>query len=910
MSPQPAQPVNLHKPRTPLIISEPDEDIKPKETPKAATPAPSSPATPVATTEDKKTTPAPTPAASEVVKNPPPQPAVTEEVKSTGGQDKADVAAVSPEQHDAEGKAKKKNRKDILKKADEGNYKALNFDAYSEKPKPTSAPEVSAPAPEEPKEEIKAPVEDEDDDWENKDESELVKLKDKTPGAKPDASSKFPSDMSASIKASIKYPTGIWRPDNTEGTKKYPRDFLMQFEKLCTDRPENLQMLGDVPPRDAERSPQQFRNADRGSQGRGGGGSFRDQRGPQRPMDSMRNGAPPPGFAALPGRAGPRQGLSMRQPRPIIRNVRPAPEFVNPLPPTPGRWEPSSRKRDSSEEEIKLKTATGILNKITEEKFDELSTSLLAVKMTSAELLQKVMTLIFDKALSEPKFGKMYAGLCVKMAAETPDFEPENGEESSKRLTFKRILLNTCQSEFESAFNASKMDSSEQKEKEKDSTASKDEKPDVEKESRSKKRMLGNISFIGELFKVSMLGEKIMHACIKTLMGDLQNSSDDDIEALCRLMTSIGARIDTEAAAAYMEEYFRRMKELQRSNTLSLRIKFMIQTVIELRNQKWISVRENNALNVSKSSDKDIARLAQPASGRQQNQRGTPLRGSQASPATSRVNEPPADQWEVVGGRSNKQRSGPQRTEHQDVRVGMKQTSTPSGRGMSTSRSFEQLSSRASQPERPLAKAVPAKAEKTEEELESATTEILEEFFSSAEIAEAATCIQELKSPHYHHEVVNKLIGVGIEKGEKERELVAELILQLCKDKILTDSQLLQGLDSVFAMLDDIVIDIPQAPAHLAWFIAPLVADDIIPLSFLNRALKPFIESSGAAQAAEIAAEILCNLNQDIPDDKLVELVKKHKLDLLGLLPPDANSKEAAAVFLDKKMLSFLSKAW
>jgi translation initiation factor 4G len=38
-----------------------------------------------------------------------------------------------------------------------------------------------------------------------------------------------------------------------------------------------------------------------------------------------------------------------------------------------------------------------------------------------------------------------------------------------------------------------------------------------------KKTMLGNITFIGELYKIGMLREKIMHECITRLFGDMQN---------------------------------------------------------------------------------------------------------------------------------------------------------------------------------------------------------------------------------------------------------------------------------------------------------------------------------------------------------------------------------------------------
>ena len=36
---------------------------------------------------------------------------------------------------------------------------------------------------------------------------------------------------------------------------------------------------------------------------------------------------------------------------------------------------------------------------------------------------------------------------------------------------------------------------------------------------KTKKRMLGNITFIGELYKKQMLRDRIMHFCIMRLLG-------------------------------------------------------------------------------------------------------------------------------------------------------------------------------------------------------------------------------------------------------------------------------------------------------------------------------------------------------------------------------------------------------
>ena len=56
--------------------------------------------------------------------------------------------------------------------------------------------------------------------------------------------------------------------------------------------------------------------------------------------------------------------------------------------------------------------------------------------------------------------------------------------------------------------------------------------------------MLGNIRFIGELYKQKMLTEKIMHECLIKLLGDIENPEEDVVECLCVLMSTIGQAID------------------------------------------------------------------------------------------------------------------------------------------------------------------------------------------------------------------------------------------------------------------------------------------------------------------------------------------------------------------------------
>ena len=56
---------------------------------------------------------------------------------------------------------------------------------------------------------------------------------------------------------------------------------------------------------------------------------------------------------------------------------------------------------------------------------------------------------VFDKALSEPTFSALYAQLCLHLSSELPDFTEPNEEGKPQKVTFRRIILNKCQSEFE-----------------------------------------------------------------------------------------------------------------------------------------------------------------------------------------------------------------------------------------------------------------------------------------------------------------------------------------------------------------------------------------------------------------------------------------------------------------------------
>jgi translation initiation factor 4G len=84
-----------------------------------------------------------------------------------------------------------------------------------------------------------------------------------------------------------------------------------------------------------------------------------------------------------------------------------------------------------------------------------------------------------------------------------------------------------------------------------------------------------------------MLTERIMHECINKLLGEYQNPDEEDLEALCKLMSTIGEMIDHPRSKVHMDIYFDLIQKLSANSKLSSRIRFILEDVIDLRKNKW-----------------------------------------------------------------------------------------------------------------------------------------------------------------------------------------------------------------------------------------------------------------------------------------------------------------------------------
>ncbi|CAG8554978.1 5464_t:CDS:2 [Ambispora leptoticha] len=256
---------------------------------------------------------------------------------------------------------------------------------------------------------------------------------------------------------------------------------------------------------------------------------------------------------------------------------------------------------ESSDTIHNVKASLALLNKLTSENFDSISDQIIDYANKSrnekdGRTLRTVIQLILLKAYDESNFSQLYARLCKKMMER---IDPEILDENVKSphgnqyvqggTLFRKYLLNRCQEDFEKGWKLNIPVPSNEK-GEPDLLS--DECYDAQE---TKRTGLGLIKFLGELFKLTMLTERIMHECIKKLLCNALNPEEEETESLCKLLTTVGKQLDHRRAKVHMDVYFNRMKTMSNNPNLSNRIKFILLDVIELRNNNWVPRRNNDA---------------------------------------------------------------------------------------------------------------------------------------------------------------------------------------------------------------------------------------------------------------------------------------------------------------------------
>uniref|UniRef100_A0A8C5PRB6 Eukaryotic translation initiation factor 4 gamma 1 n=1 Tax=Leptobrachium leishanense TaxID=445787 RepID=A0A8C5PRB6_9ANUR len=439
-----------------------------------------------------------------------------------------------------------------------------------------------------------------------------------------------------------------WKPIDPEEKKSYDREFLLGFQFIVASmqKPEGLPQITDVV-------------LDK---------VCTANKTPLRPLDPTRltgmNCGPDftPSFAnlgrptmgnrgALPsmGQRRSQQG-PRKEPRKIIAAVS-LNENVQ-LNKAEKAWKPVNKRASEEDDPDSIKTldlfrrVRSILNKLTPQMFQQLMKQVTDLSIDTEDRLKGVIDLIFEKAISEPNFSVAYANMCRCLMG----LKVVTADKPGVYVNFRKLLLNRCQKEFEKDKDDDEI--FEKKQKELDAASSPEEKTRlndalVEARDSARRRSLGNIKFIGELFKLKMLTEAIMHDCVVKL---LKNHDEESLECLCRLLSTIGKDLDFERAKPRMDQYFNQVDKIIKERKTSSRIRFMLQDVMDLRLCNWVPRRGEQGPKtidqIHKEAEMEKQReqvKVQQLLNKQDKRREPPGR-----PTSGRGKDPPDDGWNTV----------------------------------------------------------------------------------------------------------------------------------------------------------------------------------------------------------------------------------------------------------------------
>lgn len=133
-----------------------------------------------------------------------------------------------------------------------------------------------------------------------------------------------------------------------------------------------------------------------------------------------------------------------------------------------------------------------------------------------------IVDLIFDKAVEEPKFCRLYSDLCKE--------QTDRELKTTTNRPFRQAIIKKCQTTFE---RTSKNPTEEAIEiAQKEIAEEKDEKKLAalnetlaELQAKEKRRMLGTIRFIGELYRHALITDNIISWCLMHMIKQYQVKS-------------------------------------------------------------------------------------------------------------------------------------------------------------------------------------------------------------------------------------------------------------------------------------------------------------------------------------------------------------------------------------------------
>ncbi|CAI5741477.1 unnamed protein product [Peronospora destructor] len=412
---------------------------------------------------------------------------------------------------------------------------------------------------------------------------------------------------------------------------------------------------------------------------------------------------------------------------------------------------------------------------------------------------------------------------------------------AASQTAFVRLLVNRCQGEFEKTNKH--VGSQQEKHEEEDVDPRRREILAI----RAKAKMLGNIRFIGELYKVDLIKQSGVQGCIFYLLGlelmpglegqegqaqAIRFPDEADLEALCKMLATAGKKFDQPKTKTIMKIIILRMVELSDDSKLPSRARFLIKDILETRDHMWEPRRKELQQKTLEEVRKEAQKLQQQG--------------------------------------KNAQHDDVQRRRHK-TRVSSAQLAKQSSNLI-------------------VAKKVdPDKVEESEvkelspAQMSTRVKSIIQEYISIVDLEEATTCVQELPVGPYHIELVEQAINTALEGKITEREHAVELLVRLYERGALDANSIQTALVNVMEFLEDMKIDIPLIHQYSALIFGRLVAVGCFGFSWiLSEALAHCVECK---LTSLVFPEVLSVLKMESDERTVIRMLADEEVMPESILP-------------------------
>ncbi|XP_071522944.1 eukaryotic translation initiation factor 4 gamma 1-like isoform X2 [Panulirus ornatus] len=219
-------------------------------------------------------------------------------------------------------------------------------------------------------------------------------------------------------------------------------------------------------------------------------------------------------------------------------------------------WKPNAQHGQS---EV-YRRMLGILNRVTQQSLGVFLEQARELPLSDPTHLPHILSLLLEKSQDEPMFAPIYARLCRDL---------------SVSAGIQRDLTTACEAHF--------MENYQQLLHYNDIFEGPISSQLVDEEILARKRFVGHLKFMSELYKVGVMSSNQIAVMAETL---LQHGDDRSLEGLCRLLSFAGLGL-SQSHEGLVNQSCTYLENRLGDGSLNLRLRFLTQDTLDLRANGW-----------------------------------------------------------------------------------------------------------------------------------------------------------------------------------------------------------------------------------------------------------------------------------------------------------------------------------